>query len=85
MKIQWYNKQSYLETIYLINKIYIYVYIYRSNSHTENFEGIYLVQSDGNQTPIKIASDLPTIPNKVIIDLPWNLTPSNACKCVWVV
>ncbi|CAO3696691.1 unnamed protein product [Rhizopus stolonifer] len=49
-----------------------------SNSHTEKFGGIYLVQSDGNQTPIKIASDLPTIPNKVIIDLPWNLTPSNA-------
>ncbi|KAI9251728.1 hypothetical protein BY458DRAFT_444109 [Sporodiniella umbellata] len=49
-----------------------------SNSHTEQFENIYFVQSDGDQTPIKVASDVLTNPNKATIDLPWNLTPSNA-------
>jgi hypothetical protein len=44
------------------------------------FETIYLVQSDGDQSPIVIATNLPTNQNRITVNLPKNLIPSNACK-----
>ncbi|KAG1150470.1 hypothetical protein G6F37_001862 [Rhizopus arrhizus] len=51
-----------------------------SNTHTDMFETIYLVQSDGDQSPIVIATNLPTNQNRITVNLPKNLIPSNACK-----
>lgn len=52
----------------------------RANSHATTFSSIYLVQSDGVQTPIVLATDVPTAPGQIIVDLPRTLVPSNACK-----
>ncbi|EIE87508.1 hypothetical protein G6F46_000565 [Rhizopus delemar] len=49
-----------------------------SNAHTDMFDAIYLVQSDGDQNPIVIATDLPTNQNRITVNLPKNLIPSNA-------
>ncbi|KAI9483700.1 MAG: hypothetical protein EXX96DRAFT_616665 [Benjaminiella poitrasii] len=49
-----------------------------ANSHVTNFSSIYLVQSDGNKTPIVIAENVPTASGQIILDLPRTLVPSNA-------
>lgn len=49
-----------------------------ANSHATTFSSIYLVQSDGVQTPIVLATDVPTAPGQIIVDLPRTLVPSNA-------
>ncbi len=60
--------------------LFIKTDLYRSNTHTDMFETIYLVQSDGDQSPIVIATNLPTNQNRITVNLPKNLIPSNACK-----
>lgn len=60
--------------------LFIETNLYRSNAHTDMFDAIYLVQSDGDQNPIVIATDLPTNQNRITVNLPKNLIPSNACK-----
>lgn len=47
---------------------------------TDEFEKISLIQMDGDQTPIVIASDVLAITNKITVDLPKDLVPSNDCK-----
>ncbi|KAI8073544.1 hypothetical protein BDF21DRAFT_73571 [Thamnidium elegans] len=49
-----------------------------TNSHVGTFPSIYLVQSDGNNKPIILASDVITDSGKIIVELPRNLIPSNA-------
>lgn len=54
--------------------------MYRANSHDTAFSSIYLVQSDGVQTPIVLATNVATSLGQIIVDLPRTLVPSNACK-----
>jgi hypothetical protein len=49
-------------------------------ANTDEFEKISLIQMDGDQTPIVIASSVLTITNKITVDLPKDLVPSNDCK-----
>ncbi|CAO3652184.1 unnamed protein product [Mucor hiemalis] len=52
--------------------------MYRANSHDTAFSSIYLVQSDGVQTPIVLATNVATSLGQIIVDLPRTLVPSNA-------
>ncbi|OBZ90957.1 hypothetical protein A0J61_00972 [Choanephora cucurbitarum] len=50
-----------------------------SNSHTDKFPTIYLVQSDGaDKTPVIIAQDVATSDGHILVDLPNYLAPSGA-------
>ncbi|KAG1457935.1 hypothetical protein G6F46_004146 [Rhizopus delemar] len=44
---------------------------------TDEFEKISLIQTDGDQTPIVLASNVLTTSNKILVDLPKDLVPSN--------
>lgn len=49
---------------------------------TDEFEKISLIQTDGDQTPIVLASNVLTTSNKILVDLPKDLVPSNDCKYI---
>ncbi|KAI8366604.1 hypothetical protein BD560DRAFT_300161, partial [Blakeslea trispora] len=50
-----------------------------SSSHADQFSTVYLVQSDGSdQTPVIIATNVPTSEGSLMVDLPDFLAPSNA-------
>lgn len=50
----------------------------RANSHETVFPSIYLVQSDGNNTPTILATNVSTSLGYIVVELPRTLVPSNA-------